>query len=330
MSSKKYDVVGLGNSLVDVFANVDEAFITQQALAKGSMRLIDAAEAVRLYGLMPQGTEMSGGSGANTIAAMASLGSKVAFIGRVGQDQLGDVFKHDIEALGVSFVCNSRDTTEPTGRCLVLVTPDAERTMNTALGCNVNFSPADLSAEVIAQSRVLYMEGYLFDKPQAKAAFIEAAAIARANGTEVALTLSDSFCVDRHRDDFLKLLESVDILFANEKEINSLYQTENFEEAAAKVRQVCKLAVLTRSAKGAVIQTATDSVVVLAEPVAQVVDLTGAGDAYAGGFLHGYTRGLPLAECGRLGALSAAEIISHFGTRPLIKLSDYVAGKRAA
>ncbi len=330
MSEQKLDVVGLGNALVDVVTNVHEAFIAANGLNKGAMTLIDAARAIELYKVMPAAKESSGGSGANTIAALASLGSRTGFVGRIGKDSLGDVFAHDIRAQGVVFGDAGRDATEPTGRCLIVVTPDAERTMNTSLAANVNFSVADLPKELIQSAKVVYLEGYLYDQPAAKAAFEQAAAWAREAGNEVALTLSDSFCVQRHRDDFRKLVKNVDILFANEHEIMALYEVTDFESAAKLAASEVKLAVLTRSAKGAAIITKGQDVVIAAEPVAKVVDLTGAGDAFAAGFLHGYTSGMSLAESGRIAALCASEVISHFGARPEVKLSDFVAQRKAA
>lgn len=326
----KLDVVGVGNALVDVVANVDEAFITAQGLSKGGMMLIDAARAEALYQMMPPAKESSGGSASNTIAGLASLGARVGFIARIGTDELGDVFAHDIRAQGVVFSTDKRDTAEPTGRCLIAVTPDAERTMNTSLACNVNFTPDDLSKELIQSARVVYLEGYLYDQPKAKEAYVQAAQWAREAGCEVALTLSDSFCVKRHHADFRKLVKNVDILFANEHEILALYETDDFEVAARQAATEVKLAVLTRSAKGATIISNGQSVHVNAEKVAKVVDLTGAGDAFAAGFLYGYTQGMSLAEAGRIAALCAAEVISHYGARPEAKLSDYVASRSAA
>lgn len=330
MKSRQFDVTGLGNALVDVQANVDEAFITGHNMAKGSMSLISAQQADALYKDMPPAKESSGGSGANTIAALASLGSRAAFIGRIGQDELGDVFAHDIRSQGVSFPAPLRDELEPTGRSFILVTPDAERTMNTSLACNTKFSPADLVPELIIDSSITYLEGYLFDQPAAKEAFIAAAKMAREAGNEVSLTLSDSFCVQRHHDDFLALLSNVDVLFANEREITALFATDDFDAAAQMARAKCKLAVLTRGSKGALVLSAQGVAEIEAEKVAQVVDLTGAGDAFAAGFLHGYTQGLSLAESGRLGALAASEIIGHYGARPEVRLSDFVASRKAA
>lgn len=330
MSEAILDVVGVGNALVDVVTNVDDAFIATHGLSKGGMTLVDAARADALYKAMPPARESSGGSGANTIAALASLGAKAGFIGRIGKDEMGDVFAHDIRAQGVTFKADVRDDAQPTGSCLIVVTPDAERTMNTSLAANVNFSSADLSKELLQSAKVVYLEGYLFDQPAAKAAFLQAASWAREAGREVALTLSDSFCVQRHLEDFRKLVKQVDILFANEHEITALYGTSDFDAAAKMAAAEVKLAVLTQSAKGATIVRGEERVAIAAEKVAKVVDLTGAGDAFAAGFLYGYTRNMPLAESGRMAALCAAEVIGHYGARPEIKLSEYVAGKRAA
>lgn len=325
----KLDVVAVGNALVDVLARVEDDFITRHNLARAGMRLIDAETAATLYADLPPAQETSGGSAANTVAALASLGGAAGFIGKVADDELGRVFAHDMRAQGVEFVAGTSPSTQPTGRCLVAVTPDGERTMNTSLGCSTDFSPADIAEELIDRARVVYLEGYLFDRPAAKEAFRKARQLARANGAEVALTLSDAFCVHNHRADFLALIEDgIDILFANEAEITALYEC-GFDEAAAKAQAAIKVVVLTRSAEGALIAKRDERVMVKAEP-AQVVDLTGAGDAYAAGFLFGYTRNLPLAECGRLGALAAAEVISHFGARAEVPLKDFVAARKAA
>lgn len=328
--TKRYQVTGIGNALVDVQARVEEAFLAQNDVPKGAMRLIDNAIAVSLYDAMPPAVEASGGSAANSIAVVASLGGSGGFIGRIGADALGDVFAHDLKAQGVDFSCPQRDTTAPTGRSLIVITPDSERSMNTALGCNTHFSPADLDAEMIKQSQVILLEGYLFDQPQAKAAFKAATQMAKENGVQVALTLSAAFCVQFHRADFLALLPQVDILFANEEEIIALFETETFEAALAQLGQHCKLAVLTRGAKGGLIRTPDRDVLVEAEKNVDVQDLTGAGDAYAGGFLYGYTRGLSLEECGRIATLCATEVISHLGARPAVNLADYINRKTAA
>ena len=281
------------------------------------MQLIDATRANELYADMAPAREQSGGSVANTCAGIASFGGKCGFIGRVAGDQFGKVFAHDISAIGVSFDTPASDAGLPTARCLVLVTDDGERTMNTFLGASTELGAEEIDADLIASAKVTYLEGYLFDKPEAKAAFYEAARLARAAGRKVALSLSDAFCVDRHREDFLTLVRGgVDILFANETEITSLYEMNNFDDAAGAVRAEAEIAVLTRSADGAVVISGNETVLVPADPVDKVVDATGAGDLYAAGFLHGLTSGQPLEICGRLGALAASEIISHIGARP--------------
>ena len=328
MADKTYDVVGIGNAIVDIIARCDEGFLTKHDLDKGFMRLIDADEAGRLYEAMGPAIERSGGSVANSIAGLASFGASCGFIGRVAADQFGGIFRHDIRSLGIAYTTEPAQDGAPTARCLVLVTPDGERTMNTFLGASVDFAPADMDAEMIGAARIVYLEGYLFDKEAAKAAFREAAKLAKAAGAKVALTLSDPFCVERHRDDFRKLVsEDADIVFANEKEITTLYEVNSFEEAADEALQDCELAVLTRSEAGSVIVGQGETAEVPADPVSKVVDATGAGDLYASGFLFGLTQGLPLPACGRLGSLAAAEVISHIGARPEVRLSD-LAKKR--
>lgn len=323
MVDKTYDVVGIGNAIVDIIARCDEGFLTKHDLDKGFMRLIDAGEAARLYEEMGPAIERSGGSVANSIAGLASFGATCGFIGRVAADQFGGIFRHDIRSLGVAFNSKPAMDGAPTARCLILVTPDGERTMNTFLGASVDFAPADLDPGMIAASRIVYLEGYLFDREHAKAAFREAARIAKEAGAKVALSLSDAFCVDRHREDFGNFIRNdADILFANEKEITTLYQVNSFAEAAATVRHECELAVLTRSEEGSVIVASGDTIEVAPEQAAELVDVTGAGDLYAAGFLYGLTRGAPLAVCGRIGSLAAAEIISHIGARPEISLRD--------
>jgi sugar/nucleoside kinase (ribokinase family) len=277
---------------------------------------------------MASAIEASGGSAANTMAGLASLGGRAAFIGKVRNDQLGGIFRHDIHAAGVHFESEPATAGLPTARCLIFVTPDAQRTMQTFLGASVDLGPDDVDESLISDAAVTYLEGYLWDKPQAKEAFQRAARIAHAAGRKVSLTLSDPFCVDRHRADFRKLIEGhVDVLFANEAEIKSLYQTDDFDAALALVRNSCEVAVLTRSEKGAVIASNDQLHAVPAAPVARVVDTTGAGDLYAAGFLFGYTRGLPLDLCSKIGAVAAAEIISHYGARPAVKLADLVTSK---
>jgi sugar/nucleoside kinase (ribokinase family) len=317
MADTRYDVVGIGNAIVDIIGRCDDAFLTKHDLRKGFMRLVDAQEADRLYALMGPGIERSGGSAANTIAGLASFGARAAFIGRVADDQFGTVFAHDIRTIGVAFNTPPVASGAPTALCIIFVTPDGERTMNTFLGASTELGAREVDEALIASAQVTYLEGYLFDKPEAKEAFRTAAAIAAKAGRKTALTLSDAFCVDRHRDDFRKLVHhGVDILFANEREITALYEVNSFEDAAAAVRRDCEIAVLTRSELGSVIVTQRATIDIRPEPVAKVVDVTGAGDLYAAGFLYGFTRGLSLADCGRLGSLAAAEVISHIGARP--------------
>ena len=317
----RYDVVGIGNALVDVIAHAPDDFLESQQLVKGSMTLIETERAVELYAALPGAVEMSGGSAANTVCGVASFRGRAAYIGKVDSDDLGQVFGHDMRAVGVAFAGGEGAQPIPTGRCVIVVTPDAERTMNTYLGVSSMLSVDDLDEEIIAQGQVLYMEGYLYDRDDAKAAFRHAAGVAHHHGRTVSLTLSDSFCVDRHRDDFRGLVaDSVDLLFGNEDELLSLYQLESFDEAVAALRAECATAVVTRGAEGCVVVTHDELIEVPAQPVATVVDTTGAGDLFAAGFLHGFTTGADLAECGRLGSIAAAEVISHVGPRPLVEL----------
>jgi len=325
------DVVGIGNAIVDVIARTDEAFLKTHGLTKAAMTLIDAERAESLYGVMGAGIEASGGSAANSMAGLASLGGRAGFIGKVRDDQLGGIFAHDIRAAGVQFQTPAATSGLPTARCLIFVTDDAQRTMQTFLGASTDLGPADVDEAMIASAAVTYLEGYLWDKPQAKEAFVRAAAAAHKAGRKVSLTLSDAFCVDRHRADFKRLVKDhVDVLFANEAEILSLYETTSFDEAVAQVRGDCDVAALTRSEKGAVIVAGDKTHAVAAEPIAKLVDTTGAGDLYAAGFLYGYTRALPLPVCGRIGAIAAAEIIGHYGARPEVKLADLVKAKLGA
>ena len=323
MQQARYDVVGIGNAIVDIIGRCDDVFLSKQDLTKGFMRLIDANEADRLYGLMGPAIERSGGSAANTIAGLASFGGNGAFIGRVADDQFGKIFWHDIRASGVAFETAPVSGGLPTAVCLIFVTPDGERTMNTFLGASTELGPAEVDEQAIAAAQVTYLEGYLFDKPEAKLAFHAAAQIAAGAGRKTALSLSDAFCVDRHRDDFRAFIQNgVDILFANEKEITALYEVNTFEEAVNAVRGACELAVLTRSEAGSVIVAPKETIDVRPSHVDTVVDATGAGDLYAAGFLFGYTRKLRLPDCGRLGSLAAAEIISHIGARPERPLAE--------
>jgi sugar/nucleoside kinase (ribokinase family) len=327
MTETTIDVVGIGNAIVDVIAHADDAFLAREALVKGTMTLIDAPRADALYQMMGPAIEASGGSAGNTMAGIASLGGKGAYIGKVRDDFLGQVFRHDITAIGVRFETLAATSGPGTARCLILVTPDGQRTMNTYLGACVELGPADIDPDAVAAAQITYLEGYLFDPPQAQEAFKKAAAIAHATGRKVALSLSDPFCVGRHRAPFRELVDGhVDILFANEAEICSLYETADFAAAAAAVRGHVAIAALTRSAAGSVILADGVEHRVAAAPVARVVDTTGAGDLYAAGFLYGLTRGLALPICGQIGSLCAAEIISHDGARPETALAHLAAG----
>ena len=328
MADSLYDVVGIGNAIVDVLAQEDDDFLVRHGMRKGAMTLIDAERAESLYAAMGPAVEVSGGSAANTVAAIASLGGRGAFIGKTNNDQLGAIFRHDVVSLGVAFGGIPATNGLPTGRCLIVVTPDAHRTMNTYLGVSAELGPEDIDGEMIASAEVTYLEGYLWDKPRAKRAFTTAAGIAHEADRMVALSLSDPFCVDRHRADFQSLVDRhIDVLFANEDEIVSLYQEHSFDAALQRVRNHCPIAVLTRSEKGAVVVAGEDVHVVDAEPVAQVVDTTGAGDAYAAGFLWGLTRGLRLESCARVAGVAAAEAISHVGARAETSLAGLVRQK---
>jgi sugar/nucleoside kinase (ribokinase family) len=328
MAERLLDVVGIGNAIVDVLANADESLLLQQGMTKGAMTLVDGARAEALYGVMGAAIEVSGGSAANTIAGLASLGGRGGFIGKIGNDQLGGIFRHDIQANGVIFETPSAKSATPTARCLIFVTPDAQRTLNTYLGACIELGPDDVEPSLIAHARVTYLEGYLWDPPAAKAAFLKAVKIAHDAGRKVALSLSDAFCVDRHRAEFRELVRAhVDILFANEAEIRSLWQVASFEEALQATRGQCEVAALTRSARGSVIMVGEEVHVVDAQPVAQVVDTTGAGDLYAAGFLYGFTGGRDPYDCGRIASIAAAEAISHFGARPETPLSELLLSK---
>jgi sugar/nucleoside kinase (ribokinase family) len=331
MAAPTLDVVGIGNAIVDVQTRTDDALLAAQGLVKGTMALIDAPRAESLYALMGSASETSGGSAANTIAGIASLGGKAAFIGKIADDELGEIFAHDLRAMGVAYDTPPLKAGPRTGRCLILVTEDAQRTMNTFLGASVEFEANDIDRDRIAAAQVTYLEGYLFDRPTAKAAFRGAAEIAHTAGRKLALSLSDPFCVERHRADFRDLVHRhIDILFANEIEICSLYETKDFDRAMSAVRGECEIAVLTRSAHGSVIVTAGETLAVPAAPVRAVIDTTGAGDLYASGFLYGLTHGRDLGACGRLGSLCAAEIISHVGARPEARLSELAAASGLA
>ncbi len=315
---ERYDVIGIGNAIVDVLARAEDDFLVRHGMAKGSMALIDEARAEAIYAAMGPGIEISGGSAANTTVGVAAFGGKAAFIGTVKDDALGAVFTHDIRAAGVGFSTPPFKNGPSTARSYILVTPDGERTMNTYLGAAQLLSAAEVTEAEIAGAKVTYLEGYLWDPQNAKDAFLKAARIAHGAKRTVALTLSDPFCVDRYRDEFLTLVKNgtVDLLFANESELKSLYQTADFDSAVAALRDVAKLAVVTRSEKGALVVTKEKIEAIDAFPVDAVVDTTGAGDLFAAGFLHGFARALPHATSARLGALAAAEVISHLGARP--------------
>lgn len=322
-----YDVVGMGNAIVDVIAKASEEFLTANGLLKNAMRLISAEEAEVLYNKMAPGLEMSGGSAGNTMAALASLGGKGVFVGKVANDQLGKVYRHDIRAAGVRFDTPDLTDGKPTGSCLILVTPDGHRTMNTFLGACLDLTPGDIDAEIIQASKVVYLEGYLWDPPAAKEAFLKAAALAHAADRKVALSLSDPFCVNRHLDSFRELVsDHVDILFANESEIIALFGGD-FDSAAAEAAKHVEVAVLTRGEQGATVLTGGQAYHVPAEKVEAVVDTTGAGDLFAAGFLYGYTQGRDPATCARLGAICAGEIIGHYGARSEVNLAELVKSK---
>ena len=323
MTTVRYDVVALGNAIVDIIGRCDEDFLASHGAQKGHMRLVDAETIAALYSSMGPAIEVSGGSAANTMVGIASFGGKAAFIGKVAGDEFGRIFRHDIAASGVHFNSAAVNGRAPTSRSLILVTPDGERTMNTFLGISTELDNGEVDSTLITSSTIVYLEGYLFDRPQAKAAFRDALALAKSSGGKVSLTLSDGFCVDRHRAEFLALIKSgIDILFANESEITSLYETASFDDAAARAANDVPLAVLTRSAKGSTIFNHGSATSVPAHRVEKVVDTTGAGDLYAAGFLYGHARGASMETCGRLGALAAAEIISHIGARPETSLSQ--------
>ncbi len=325
MTTKTLDVVGIGNAIVDVLVHADDRFLDDHGLTKGTMALVDETQAERLYASVGQGLEASGGSAANTLAGIAQLGGRAGFIGRVRDDQLGGIFAHDIRSVGARFDTPAATAGPSTARCLILVTPDAQRTMCTYLGASVGLDPGDLDLEMVAQARVLYLEGYLWDSEEAKRAFIAAAEVARANGAEVALSLSDAFCVERHRDSFLELVDGhVDILFANEMEITSLYKANSFEEAAEQVRGRCRIAALTRSEQGSVILSGDQRHKVEPYRLGDLVDTTGAGDLYAAGFLYGYTQGQDLEACGRLGSLCAGLVVTQLGPRCQVDLQELV------
>jgi sugar/nucleoside kinase (ribokinase family) len=319
-----FDVCGVGNAIVDIISPANDDFLARHNITKGAMTLIFDEPAVEtLYASMAPGKEVSGGSAANTLAGVASFGARAAYIGKVADDQLGHVFTHDLNAGGVTYNTAPRTGGPSTARCLINVTPDGQRSMSTYLGCSPLLTAEDLDGDKLAKAGIVFLEGYLFDTPEAKAAFVAAAKIAHDNQGKVALTLSDLFCVDRHKEAFRDLVANhIDILFANEAEIIALYDVEDFETALAAARADCEFVALTRSEKGSVLARGDEVVTVAADPIAKVVDTTGAGDLYAAGVLYGVATGRDLETCGKLGSLAAGEIISHYGARPEVSLAE--------
>jgi len=324
MTDAKYDVLGIGNAIFDVLARTDEAFLRRHGMTKGGMALIDEARAAAIYSDMGPATEMSGGSAANTIVGVASLGGRAAYVGKVKDDQIGALYIHDIRAAGVAFDTRPAADGPATGCSYILVTGEGERTMNTYLGAAQDLSPDDIDAAQIAASKIVYLEGYLWDPKSAKEAFVKASTIAHQAGRQVALTLSDSFCVDRYRDEFFELMRkgTVDLLLANESELRALYETSDFDSALKQLRIDARLGVVTRSEKGCVVVSNEGVIAVPAFPVEKVVDTTGAGDLFAAGFLFGLVRGAGYEKAGRLGAFAAAEVIQHIGARPQVSLRE--------
>lgn len=334
MSDPEFGVIAIGNALVDVLARTTDDYIAIQderyGMKKGSMTLVDAERALGIYGDMKDPTKVSGGSAGNTMACFSSLGGKGAYIGKVADDELGKNFGDSLNDIGVDFHTAPLSSGASTGHCMILVTPDGERTMSTYLGAAVELTPNDIDPDFIGKGKVVYLEGYLFDPPQAMEAFTKSARCAHEAGRRVALTLSDSFCVDRHREAFKNLVSlHVDILFANEDEIKSLYEVDTVEEAIEIVKGKCAVVVITCSEKGSIILNGGKRTNIEAEPVENVVDTTGAGDAYAAGFLYGFTENMDMTECGRLGSIAAAEVISHMGPRPEVELASLVSKKAA-
>jgi adenosine kinase len=322
MTSAKYDVLAIGNAIFDVLVQTDEGFLAQHGMTKGGMALIDEARALAIYSAMGPAVEMSGGSAANTIVGIASFGARAAYVGKVKDDQIGRMYSHDIRAAQVAFETKPASNGPATGCSYILVTPDGERTMNTYLGAAQDLMPGDIDQEQIAASAMVYLEGYLWDPKNAKEAFLKASTIAHGAGRQVALTLSDSFCVDRYRGEFLELMRSgaVDLIFANEAELHSLYQTSDFDTALGQLGKDVKLGVVTRSEKGCVVAEKDKVIAVPAFPIDKMVDTTGAGDLFAAGFLFGLVRGAGFENAGKLGALAAAEVIQHIGARPQTSL----------
>ncbi|MGJ4951051.1 adenosine kinase [Bradyrhizobium sp. HKCCYLS20291] len=327
MTDAKYDVLGIGNAIFDVLVQADEAFLAKHGMTKGGMALIDEARAAAIYRDMGPATEMSGGSAANTIVGLASLGARAAYVGKVKDDQIGRMYAHDIRAAGVAFDTVPAADGPATGCSYILVTPDGERTMNTYLGAAQNLTAADIDPAQIAAARIVYLEGYLWDPKEAKDAFVKAATIAHDAGREVALTLSDSFCVDRYREEFLDLLRggTADVVFANEAELHSLYQTSDFDGALKQLREDATLGIVTRSDKGCVVVSNDGIITVPAHPIQTLVDTTGAGDLFAAGFLFGLVRKTGYEIAGKLGGLAAAEVIQHIGARPQVSLKELAA-----
>jgi len=324
MADAKYDVLGIGNAIFDVLVQTDEGFLGRHGMTKGGMALIDEARATAIYSDMGPATEMSGGSAANTIVGLANLGARAAYVGKVRDDQIGKLYSHDIRAAGVAFETPAASDGPATGCSYILVTPDGERTMNTYLGAAQDLTPSDINAGQIAAASIIYLEGYLWDPKSAKEAFVKAATIAHGAGRQVALTLSDSFCVDRYRDEFLDLMRKgiVDLVFANEAELHSLYQTSDFDTALKQLGNDTKLGIVTRSENGCVVASKDGVVAVPAFPIQKLVDTTGAGDLFAAGFLFGLVRNAGYENAGRLGALAAAEVIQHIGARPQVSLKE--------
>ncbi|UAL10681.1 adenosine kinase [Caulobacter segnis] len=321
-----YDVAGIGNAIVDVIAQCDDAFLAKEGLTKASMALIDPARAATLYDAMAAGIEASGGSVANTMAGIASFGAKAAYIGKVADDQLGRVFRHDMKAIGCTFTTPSLAEGPATAQCLINVTPDAQRTMSTYLGACVELNSADVDPEIIEAAQISYLEGYLFDPPEARRAFAKAAALAHGAGRKIAITLSDSFVVERHRAGLLGFIETqCDIVFANASEVCALFETDDFDAAVKALADRVEIAAVTRSEKGSVVVSNGQLHEISAYPVEKVVDTTGAGDQYAAGFLYGLSQGRPLPVCGQLGSLAAAEVIDHYGPRPQVSLRELAA-----
>ena len=328
MTAPRLDVLAIGNAIVDVIADADDAFLAEQSLTKGAMRLIDETEAVRLYGVMRPGREISGGSAGNTAAGLASFGLKAGFIGQVASDELGDIYRHDVESLGVDFLVPARDDVGATARSLILVTPDAQRTMNTFLGAAQRLKAGDIDPAKVADAAILYLEGYLWDPPEPRAAMEAAIAASRNADRKVAFTLSDTFCVDRHRDGFWGLIEAgkIDILFANEAELAAMTGESDFDVGLAALAAKVATLVVTRSEHGAVAVRGEERASVPAEPIERLVDTTGAGDLFAAGFLAGEARGLGLEASLKLGAIAAAEVIQHYGARPEKELKALAGG----